>query len=126
MNSSDENKDNSSNLINNNPSSLILLDSDLAQIEGSVNQPLDTTNEYVSIKWKITASWEAHPAAVYAICSYGNLLYSSSNKCFKVWSLDNMKSISEVNAHPSFIKTMILWPEKYNIYTCCIDIYINI
>jgi len=68
--------------------------------------------ENAAIEWKVKSSIDAHSAAVYSICSYGNLLYSSSNKCFKVWSLDTLKPISEINAHPSCIKTMILWPEK--------------
>ena len=96
-------------LLGTNNGSLIAIDSDLTQN----NQTEDFEGEFYNNEWKVKSSFEAHSASVYAICSYGNLLYSSSNKCFKVWSLDTMKSISEINAHPSFIKTMILWPEKF-------------
>lgn len=67
---------------------------------------------YSNNQWSVKSTIEAHSAAVYAVCSYGNFLYTSSNKCFKVWSLDTMKKISEVNAHSSSIKSMLLWPEK--------------
>jgi len=62
--------------------------------------------------FRAIANIEAHNGAVYSVVSHGNMMYSSSNKTFKVWSLDAMTCISEVNAHLSFIKTMAIWPDR--------------
>lgn len=56
--------------------------------------------------------WEAHNAAVYSLCSNDNFLFSTSNKVFKIWDVESSKCINEINAHDSFIKTSILWPER--------------
>ena len=82
-----------------------------SQIIQDINIENPQINE-AQLEWKLKSSFEAHSAAVYAVCSYQNQLYSSSNKCFKVWSLDTLKPVSEISAHHSFIKTMIVWPEK--------------
>lgn len=81
-----------------------LLNPDDAIMENSV---------YSNNEWTVKSNIEAHPGPVYSVCSFGNVLYTSSNKCFKVWSLDTMKTISEIHAHPSSIKSMLLWPEKF-------------
>jgi WD40 repeat protein len=62
---------------------------------------------------------EAHNGSVCSIASHENLLYTGSNKFFKVWSLDNMECISEIESHASFIKTMVMWPEHSLILTGC-------
>lgn len=78
--------------------------------------PDDTIMEasvYSNNEWTVKSTIEAHSGPIYSVCSFGNVLYTSSNKCFKVWSLDTMKTISEIHAHPSAIKSMLLWPEKF-------------
>lgn len=56
--------------------------------------------------------WEAHSAAVYSLCSNDKFLFSTSNKVFKVWDFESSRCINEINAHDSFIKASILWPER--------------
>lgn len=85
---------------------------------------LGETLNYSNNTWKYNLSYpyiylcrsiahvEAHNGTVYSVVSHENMLYSSSNKTFKVWSLDTMTCISEVNAHLSFVKTMTVWPER--------------
>jgi len=51
-----------------------------------------------------------------------NILYTASNKTFKVWSLDGMNLISEVPAHSSFIRCLAVWPENSLIVTGCNNI----
>jgi WD40 repeat protein len=66
------------------------------------NQGLNYDNNF----WKCQASIEAHGHAVYCVKSHGNMIYSSSNKTIKVWSLDTLDCISEIEAHNGMIKTM--------------------
>ena len=80
---------------------------------------------YNSNNFKCIKSWEAHNGQVYCVTSLGNMLYSSSNKTFKVWSLDNLACISEINAHSGLIKSMVVWPEK-NILATASDKIINL
>ena len=79
----------------------------------------------VKQKWTCLQSIEAHSGAVCSMVSNENILYTGSNKSFKLWSLDNMSMISEVPAHSSFIRTMTFWPEHGLIITACSNL-INI
>jgi len=45
--------------------------------------------------------------------SHGNMLYSSGNKSLKVWSLERIACIGELNANNASIRSMVVWPEKY-------------
>ena len=42
---------------------------------------------------------DAHPAQVFSLKQFGNLLFSGSNRSFKVWNLDTLQQISDVQAH---------------------------
>lgn len=101
-----DNNNSFENVVNNG--SLVILDSNLENEENL----FDCLDPYPTPNYSLKATIPGHSASVYSICSYGNLMYSSSNKSFKVWSLDTMKQISEIGGHHSFIKSMILWPEK--------------
>ena len=61
--------------------------------------------KYDSAQLKQVSYIEAHQGGVYSLCSYGNMLYSCSNKEFKVWDLSfsKPKLVSTINAHNSFI-----------------------
>ena len=52
---------------------------------------------------------------IYSIASHENLIYSASNKVFKIFSLETSQLISEINAHNGFIKSIVIWPEKFFI-----------
>jgi len=58
----------------------------------------------------------AHSSPIYCATSLGNMLYSSGYKTFKVWSLDAITCISEVLAHSSYIKNIVVWPEKFVLF----------
>ena len=76
-------------------------------------------------KWKNIVSIEAHSGAISSMAIHENILYTASNKTFKVWSLDGMNLISEVPAHNSFIRSLAVWPENSLIVTGCNNV-INI
>jgi len=66
-----------------------------------------------SMNWKCHTNIEgAHSSPIYCATSLGNMLYSSGYKTFKVWSLDAITCISEVLAHSSYIKNIVVWHEK--------------
>ena len=44
--------------------------------------------------------------------SHGNMLYSSGNKSLKVWNLDRMACIGELNANNASIKCMAVSADK--------------
>jgi kinesin family protein 4/21/27 len=73
-------------------------------------------------KWKSAQCLDAHTGSIYSLAVHENILYSSSNRTFKVWSLETMQNISEVPAHQSFIKSMVVWPENSLIITACQNI----
>mmetsp|Transcript_25840 Transcript_25840/g.45649 ORF Transcript_25840/g.45649 Transcript_25840/m.45649 type:complete len:909 (+) Transcript_25840:1667-4393(+) len=70
-------------------------------------------------KWRSVQCLDAHSGSIYSLAIHENILYSSSNRTFKVWSLETMQNISEVPAHNSFIKSMVVWPENSLIITAC-------
>ena len=47
--------------------------------------------------------------------SAGNTLYTSGNKTLKIWSLDRMTCLGELNAHPAAIKSLAIWQERYDL-----------
>lgn len=60
--------------------------------------------------WKCHMNKEnAHQGQICAVASSGNLLYSTSNKSMKIWDLENMRSISDLQAHQGFIRCLISW-----------------
>lgn len=73
-------------------------------------------------KWKSIQCLDAHSGSIYSLAIHENIIYSSSNRTFKVWSLETMQNISEVPAHQSFIKSMVVWPENSLIITACQNI----
>jgi hypothetical protein len=84
------------------------------QSSGEGNYGEDEMNlnvNYNNDKWKCVATLD-QGNIVYALSTYGNMLYSTTNKQFKVWSLDTLQVISDINAHSSFIKSITIWPEK--------------
>ena len=52
----------------------------------------------------------AHSAPIYSIATMGNLLYTSSTKSLKIWDIEKMECISDIQAHNSFIKTICVMP----------------
>lgn len=88
----------------------------------AINQvpPLPSVSYPDDNKWHCRGSiLDAHPAQVFALANYGNLLFSGSNKSFKVWNLDTLQQISDVEAHPSFIKSVEVWNEHSMLVTAC-------
>ena len=46
--------------------------------------------------------------------SHGSMLYTAGNKTIKLWSLDRMSYVTELNAHTSSIKSMAVWADRYS------------
>ena len=69
--------------------------------------------------WRCTQTTEAHSAPVSALCCYENMLFTASNKVFKVWAVEGMTQVSEVPAHSSYIRAMTLWAENSIVLTGC-------
>ena len=69
--------------------------------------------------WRCVQTNEAHTAPVSALCCYENMLFTASNKVFKVWSVEGMSQVSEVPAHTSYIRAMALWAESSVVLTGC-------
>ncbi|CAG9310966.1 unnamed protein product [Blepharisma stoltei] len=90
----------------------------LKKSETSVNQSMEQSNQ-PSQRWQCTQSLEAHTSAVCSMVYHENILYTGSNKAFKMWSFDTLSVISEVPCHNSFIKAMAFWPENSLIFTGC-------
>lgn len=70
-------------------------------------------------KWEQVSVTEAHEGSVTALMLTENMLYTGSNQKFKIWSLDTLACIGEVNAHNSFIKTFVFYPERGSFFTSC-------
>jgi hypothetical protein len=48
-------------------------------------------------KWKVIMTKEmAHTSGILAVTTYGNLLYSTSKYCFKIWDLEKMQPVSDI------------------------------
>ena len=56
-----------------------------------------------------------HNGGVYSMVLAGNTLYTSGNKTLKIWSLDRMTCLTELNAHPAAIKSLAIWQERYDL-----------
>lgn len=69
--------------------------------------------------WRCIQTTEAHSAPVSALCCYENMLFTASNKVFKVWAAEGMTQVSEVPAHSSYIRAMALWAESSVVLTGC-------
>jgi len=68
-----------------------------------------TVPEQPSFWFKMSQEKEkAHTSQILAIASTRNQLYSSSNKSLKIWDLENMKCISDINAGNGFIRAIAL------------------
>jgi hypothetical protein len=80
----------------------------------------ETLNQSTSLEqWTCASTFEAHSDRVCSMVSNENILFTASNKTFKVWSLDSMSVISEVPAHTSYIRAMTIMPESNVVLTSC-------
>ena len=67
------------------------------------------------IKIRCVNSFEAHNYGVLSLAYHDNLLYSTSNKGFKIWSCDKLQLIKEITDNQnSVVKSVALWPDKFN------------
>lgn len=61
-------------------------------------------------KWKCIFNKEqAHNGTICALASVGNQMYSTSNKSLKIWDLEKMQVVSDIQAHSGLIKCMTIW-----------------
>jgi WD40 repeat protein len=47
----------------------------------------------------------------------GNQLYSTSNKSLRIWDLETMNVVSDINAHQNFIRCLNAWEERKLLLT---------
>lgn len=47
----------------------------------------------------------------------GNQLYSTSNKSLKIWDLETMQVVSDIQAHQGFIRCLTAWQERTLLVT---------
>ena len=69
--------------------------------------------------WKCAHNLKAHNNIITTLVSNENMLFSASQKTFKVWNLDAMSVISEVPAHSGFINAMEIMAESSIVLTAC-------
>ena len=81
--------------------------------------PIDSESQRNLQKWKLQSSTDTHKGSIYSMVTQENILYTASNQTIKVWSLDTLTHISELNAHTSAIKSMAISPENSIIFSSC-------
>ena len=63
-------------------------------------------------KWEVINIEKAHNYSVTSLKSFEEKLYSASNDSIKIWSLNKLKSIFELNINNSPNNLITIWPEK--------------
>lgn len=67
---------------------------------GSLLNPGASNGFEDDYNWKCTSNKEnAHNAQICGVATYGNQLYSTSNKSLKIWDLESMKLLSDLHPH---------------------------
>lgn len=61
----------------------------------------------------------AHASPIYSMATMGNLLYTSSNRSLKIWDIESMECISDIQAHSGPIKSITVIPEHKQLATAC-------
>ena len=60
---------------------------------------------------------QAHKEQIHDLATVGNLLYSTSMKCLRVWDLNNMQMVSDITAHNGVIKCVKTMPRTKTFVT---------
>ncbi|KAL4483969.1 hypothetical protein ABPG72_013975 [Tetrahymena utriculariae] len=68
---------------------------------------------------------DAHTGQVFCVESHENFLFSTSVKSLKIWDLETLKCVSDIQAHNHFVKGLAILEQEKWIATAC-DKYINI